>query len=42
MKIIAFIERRQTDVIEKMLRHCRLRDERLAGAPPSTPVAVEG
>ncbi len=42
MKIIAFIERHQTDVIEKILRHCGLWDEPSARAPPSTRVAVEG
>mgnify|MGYP005873598159 CR=1 FL=1 len=42
MKIIAFIQRHQTDVIEKILRHCGLWDEPSARAPPSTPLAVEG
>ena len=38
MKIIAFIERRQTEVIEKILRHCRLCglwEESPARAPPA-------
>jgi hypothetical protein len=35
MKIIAFIERRQADVIEKILRHCRLWEESSARAPPA-------
>jgi hypothetical protein len=34
MKIIAFIERHQTEVIEKILRHCGLWEER---GPPSAP-----
>jgi hypothetical protein len=42
MTIIAFIERHQTEVIEKILRHCGLWDEPSARAPPSTAVAVEG
>ena len=28
MKIISFIEKRQTDVIEKILKHCHLWNER--------------
>ena len=39
---IALIERHQTEVIEKILRHCGLWDEPSARAPKSTPVAVEG
>jgi hypothetical protein len=39
---IALIERHQTEVIEKILRHCGLWDEPSARAPTSTPVAVEG
>ena len=35
MKIIAFIERRQTEVIEKILRHCGLWEESPARAPPA-------
>jgi hypothetical protein len=42
MKIIAFIERHQTEVIEKILRHCGLWDEQAARAPPSTAVVLEG
>jgi len=34
MKIIAFIERHQTDVIEKILRHCGLWEQSPARAPP--------
>jgi hypothetical protein len=35
MKIISFIERRQSEVIEKILRHCGLWDETPARAPPA-------
>ena len=35
MKIIAFIERRQTEVIEKILRHCGLWEEGSARGPPA-------
>ena len=35
MKIIAFIERRQTEVIEKILRHCGLWEESAARGPPA-------
>jgi len=41
MKIIAFIERHQTEVIEKILRHCGLWEESPARGPPSG-VPVEG
>jgi len=34
MKIIRFIERRERDVIEKILRHCGLWEEDEARAPP--------
>ena len=34
MKIIAFIQRRQTEVIEKILRHCGLWEESSAPGPP--------
>ena len=34
MKIIAFIERRQTDAIEKILRHCGLWEDSSARGPP--------
>jgi hypothetical protein len=37
MKIIAFIERRQTQVVEKILRHCGLWEEAPARDPPSVP-----
>jgi hypothetical protein len=42
MKIIAFLERRQTQVIEKILRHCGLWEEGAARAPPRGEVPVEG
>jgi hypothetical protein len=42
LKIIAFIEGHQTEVIEKILRHCGLWDQPSARAPPLTAVAVEG
>jgi hypothetical protein len=42
MKIIALIERRQTEVIEKILRHCGLWEERSARGPSVPDVAVEG
>ena len=35
LKIIAFIERHQTDVIEKILRHCGLWEEQPARGPPA-------
>ena len=35
MKIIAFIEARQTGVIEKILRHCGLWEESPARGPPA-------
>jgi Putative transposase len=35
MKIIAFIERHQTEVIEKVLRHCGLWEEGSARGPPA-------
>jgi hypothetical protein len=40
MKIISFIERRQSEVIEKILRHCGLWDEMPVRAPPAGAVAV--
>ena len=40
MKIISFIERRQSEVIEKILRHCGLWEDAPARAPPSEAVAV--
>jgi len=40
MKIIGFIERRQSEVIEKILRHCGLWEEAPARVPPSEAVAV--
>jgi hypothetical protein len=42
MRIIAFLERRQTEVIEKILRHCELWDEPSARAPPAAKVPVTG
>ena len=32
--ILSFIERRQTEVIEKILRHCGLWEEASARGPP--------
>ena len=40
MKVIAFIEQHQREVIEKILRHCGLWGEALAGAPPTAPETV--
>ncbi len=34
MRIISFIERHLSDVIEKILRHCNLWKEELPGPPP--------
>ena len=42
MKIIAFIERHQTEVIEKILRHCGLWDDASARAPPAAERSVKG
>jgi len=40
MKIVALIARdRQPDVVEKILRHCKLWKEPRPRAPPDTPVA---
>jgi len=36
MKIIAFIEAHQKEVIEKILRHCGLWDDRASRGPPAT------
>jgi hypothetical protein len=41
MKIISFIERHQTEVIEKILRHCGLWEEE-ARAPPAPVGPVRG
>ncbi|MBM3884010.1 MAG: hypothetical protein FJ387_30620 [Verrucomicrobia bacterium] len=41
MRIVAFIERHQNEVIEKILRHCGLWEDQAARAPPSPAVAVE-
>ena len=40
MKIISFIKRRQSEVIEKIPRHCGLWDETPVRAPPAGAVAV--
>jgi len=42
MRIIAFIERRQTEVIEKILRHCGLWEESPARGPPVPAGSAEG
>jgi hypothetical protein len=53
MKIIAFIERHQTEVtclrrrgrgrqVERILRHCGLWDEASARAPPAAERSVKG
>ncbi len=42
MKRIAFIEPGQSEVIEKILRHCGLWDEDPARAPPPPEELVEG
>ena len=42
MKIIAFIERHQGEVIEKILRHCGLWEEAAARAPPPVPEPTVG
>ena len=34
MRIISFIERRQTEVIEKILRHCGLWEDASPRGPP--------
>ena len=39
MKIISFIEKRQTDVIERILKHCHLWKER---PPPKIKVLENG
>jgi len=40
MKILSFIERRQREVIEKILRHCGLWEEDAARAPPEEAVVA--
>jgi hypothetical protein len=40
MRIIAFIERHQTEVMEKILRHCGLGEESPARSPPAAESAV--
>jgi hypothetical protein len=42
MKIIAFIERHQTEVIETILRHCGLWEEGWARGPPAAQVKAVG
>lgn len=42
MKIIALIEPHQTEVIEKILRHCGLWEEAPARAPPAAERSVKG
>jgi hypothetical protein len=42
MRIIAFIERHQTEVIEKILRHCGLWEEGSARGPPGGPEKAAG
>jgi hypothetical protein len=42
MKIIAFIERHQTGVIEKILKHCGLWEEAPSRDPPSVPEPAVG
>jgi hypothetical protein len=39
LKIISFIERHQSEVIEKILRHCGLWEQESARAPPEEVVA---
>jgi hypothetical protein len=41
MKIISFIERHQSDVIEKILRHCNLWKEELPRPPPPEKVELK-
>lgn len=41
MRIVSFIESHQTEVIEKILRHCGLWKERTARAPPPLSEMVE-
>jgi hypothetical protein len=40
MKVVAFIEPPQRDVIEKILRHCGLWNPSLLGAPPAGDASV--
>jgi|GEM_PF-3294075 len=40
--ICFFIERRQTEVVEKILRHCGLWEEALDRDPPSVPEPAVG
>jgi Putative transposase len=42
MRIIAFIERHQTEVIEKILRHCGLWEEGSARGPPAAQAKAVG
>lgn len=34
MRIISFIERRQTEVIERILKHCHLWKDKIPRSPP--------
>jgi hypothetical protein len=42
LKIIAFIKRHQTEVIEKILRHCGLWEEATARGSPAAQISVKG
>ena len=42
LKIIAFIERHQTEVVEKTLRHCGLWEEQPPRGPPPVEMSIEG
>jgi hypothetical protein len=42
MKIIAFIQRHQTEVIETILRHCGLWEEGWARGPPAAQAKAVG
>ena len=42
MRIVTFIQKHQTEVIEKILRHCGLWEEGPARAAPSAKISVTG
>jgi hypothetical protein len=42
MRVISFIERHQTEVIEKTLRHCGLWEDEPARGPPEDPQEAVG
>ena len=42
MRVICFIERRQTDVIERILRHCELWDPPTRGPPGAQGASEDG